>query len=156
MTGCSEDELFTFMNRVKRHHATLPQDILHGDAHVGNTYQLPGGVGGLYDFQVSVRGFGLRDALYHLVTALSIEERRRHDRDLIASYRERLRAHGVVELPSLEAMWLEARRAAVWGFYCWLPTNLRVWGTEGLTAMLLRVATAFRDYESRKLIEAMP
>lgn len=115
--GTSEEALHAGVAAVKRHQATLPQTLLHGDTHIGNVYLLPDGTGGLYDWQISVRGFAMHDVVYHITTALPIETRRRAERELLGYYRDRLGHHGVRDLPSAETLWLEYRRAAIWGVY---------------------------------------
>jgi Ser/Thr protein kinase RdoA (MazF antagonist) len=74
--GATAAELYAGMKAVKRHQARLPQTLLHGDAHFGNTYVLPDGTGGLLDWQVSARGFLMHDVGYLIPTALSVESRR--------------------------------------------------------------------------------
>lgn len=153
----TEEELFSTMCALKRHQATLPQTLLHGDSHIGNTYTLPDGSAGFYDWQVFVRGFGMHDVSYLIVTALSIAQRRAHERDLIAYYREQLLANGVVDAPDLETLWLEYRRAMVWAVIIgWLGSTARSYGWELLVVALNRVATAYDDHGTRKLVANLP
>lgn len=153
----TEDELFANQRAVKRHQATLPRTLLHGDSHIGNTYRLPDGTGGFYDWQISARGFCMHDVSYLLVTSLSIAQRRAHERELIAYYREQLRANGVANPPDMESLWLEHRRAMVWAVIIgWLGSTVRSYGWEWLVIALNRVATAYDDHESGKLVADLP
>jgi hypothetical protein len=147
-----EESLFAQMCAVKRHQATLPQTIVHGDSHISNTYLLPDGSGGLYDWAVSARGFAMHDVIYHINTALPTELRRVHERDLLAFYRDRLGHYGVADLPDMETIWAEARRATIWGLYCWIPCVEEAYGMERLTIVLLRLVNAYRDHETRRMI----
>jgi hypothetical protein len=72
-----------------------PLTLLHGDSHLGNTFRMPDGRGGLLDWQVVWQGPGLREVSYFLVTGLEPDLRAAHERDLLARYADGLRAHGV-------------------------------------------------------------
>jgi Ecdysteroid kinase-like family len=74
---------------------TLPQTLLHGDSHFGNTYALPDGRAGYLDWQVILRGHGLRDLCYFVFTALSIEQRRAHENEIFELYLSELAKQGV-------------------------------------------------------------
>src|SRR3546814_12383430 len=45
-------KMLAAVQAVQRHQSTLPQTLLHGDTHLGNTYLLPGSGGGLLDWQL--------------------------------------------------------------------------------------------------------
>ena len=151
--GMSEAQMYAGCCALKRHQSTLPQTLLHGDSHFGNSYRMPDGTGGLYDWQLSVRGYVMHDITYMINTSLSIELRRKHERDLLAFYRDRLGHHGVDSPPDLETLWLEHRRATLWTFYYgWVPAPLPNYGWELLTIALLRTSAAFEDHETRKAI----
>jgi Ecdysteroid kinase-like family len=149
----TEPELRTALAAVQRHQSTLPQTILHGDTHIGNTYLTAQGRGGLIDWQISVRGYAIHDVVYFITTALPIEVRRAEERELLAYYHDRLRAYGVQRPPTLESLWLEYRRAAVWGVYIgWLTCPVANYGWEVNIMAHLRVTTAFEDHQTRKLL----
>ena len=138
---------------MQAHQATLPQTVCHGDTHIGNTYALPGDTGGLLDWQLASRGFALHDVSYLIATGLSVAERRRHERDLLAFYREQLRAHGVAEAPSLDDLWTEYARAMIWGLYIgWLITPVVNYGWEKSVMAHLRTMTAYEDLDTAQLI----
>jgi aminoglycoside phosphotransferase (APT) family kinase protein len=77
-----------------------PTDV-HGDPHIGNTYLLPSGEVGFLDWQVARRGNWSLDLGYFLQGALTLEDRRRSERDLLAEYRDSL-GLPADELPSAE------------------------------------------------------
>ena len=152
--GATEAEMYAAMKAVKRHQATLPQTILHGDAHFANSYVLPNGAGGVLDFQVSARGFLMHDIGYYIQSSLSVEKRRKHERDLLASYRDRLGTHGVKELPSMEMLWLEYRRSMIYGFYMgWVTAPRENYGWEVMVLGNHRTKAACIDHDSMKLIQ---
>src|SRR3546814_3583583 len=64
-----------------------------------------------------VRGHHMHDVNYLITTALSIEDRRSHERELLGYYLDRLKAGGVTDAPHFEDAWREYRRTLVWGVY---------------------------------------
>lgn len=141
---------------VQRHQATLPQTLLHGDAHLGNTYCLPDGRVGFLDWQLCMRGNCAHDLSYLITTALSVELRRQHERELLAFYLDRLAAGGVAARPTLDALWDEYRRALVWGVYIgWLTTPVVNYGWEINAINLLRLSTAYEDLDTARLVAAV-
>jgi hypothetical protein len=142
------------MMAVQKHQATLPRTLVHGDAHLGNTYLLPDDKGGFLDWQLMVRGYCMHDVNYLVTTALSIEQRRNHERDLLARYLERLAEFGVSQPPSFDEAWREYRRTLVWGvYYGWLTTPIVNYGWEINVLNHLRLTTAYEDLETAKLVE---
>ena len=154
--GLSVEQLFDGFRAVQAHQARLPGTIVHGDTHIGNTYLLPDGRGGLLDWQLFSRGCCVHDVGYLIATGLSVEDRRRNERDLLDHYLDRLKAHGVSEAPSSEDLWTEYRRAAVWNVYIgWLTCPVVNYGLDICVMAHLRVMTAFEDLETAKLLAAM-
>lgn len=154
--GVDADELFRQVHGLQAHQATLPQTLCHGDTHIGNTYRLPDDTGGLFDWQLASQGFAMHDIGYLLATGLTVAERRRHERDLLAWYRERLLAHGVAEAPSLDDLWVEYCRSMVWGVYIgWLITPVVNYGWEITVMAHLRMMTAYEDLDTARLIKAL-
>jgi hypothetical protein len=98
-----------------------PQTLLHGDAHVGNTYSLPDGGIGFYDWQLVRTGSWAHDVGYFIGSALSIEDRRAHEFDLLRRYRGALLAAGV-PAPTFDDMWTAYRRTPAYGYGIWLQT----------------------------------
>lgn len=151
--GTSGPELFAGMCAVQRHHATLPQTLLHGDCHINNAYRLPDDTCGMLDFQVFFRGYAMHDVAYFIPSALSIEDRRKNELDLLAFYRDRLGSYGVANLPDMDALWLEYCRASLWPLYIgWLPCPIENYGWEVMAVALNRVASAYEDHETRELV----
>ncbi len=145
-------ELLAGVQAVQRHQARLPQTLLHGDTHLGNTYRLPDGRAGLLDWQLMVRGHAMHDVSYFITTALSIADRRAHERDLLGYYLDRLARAGVAA-PRFDDAWTEYRRTLVWGVYIgWLTTPVVNYGWEINVLNHLRLTTAFEDHETMQLM----
>lgn len=129
--------------------ATEPVTLLHGDTHFGNTYLLPGDRVGLLDWQLMQRGRWSHDVTYILMTALDIEFRRKHERELLAFYLDRLEQGGVADAPTLDSAWQLYRQTAIWGFLIgWMITPVENYGDAILRANLERLTTAVEDLET--------
>jgi hypothetical protein len=99
-----------------------PTTLLHGDTQIGNPYLL--------------------------VTALDPEERRKHERDLIAIHLGEPRRRGV-EAPEQSEAWLLQRQAVVWGLVIgWLITPPENYGQEITATNVSRLVTAARNLET--------
>ena len=122
-----------------------PWSVIHGDAHVGNVYLDPSGRPSFVDWQLVQRGPWYLDVGYHIASALTIEDRRHVERDLMGHYLERLAAGGI-EAPSWDAAWRGVRRGIVYGFFLWGIT-LKV--DPAVTSRLLeRLGTAAADHDA--------
>jgi aminoglycoside phosphotransferase (APT) family kinase protein len=147
------NELHEQFQRVQTHQRSLPQTICHGDAHIGNTYLLPGDQAGLLDWQLSARGFCMHDISYIIATGFSLVARRAHERELLAYYREQLLIRGVERAPSMDDLWLEYRRAMVWNRYIgWLIKPVVNYGWDITVMAVLRLTTAYEDLETQKAL----
>src|SRR5205807_4643220 len=115
-----------------------------GDAHVGNLYLDDAGRPSFVDWQLVQRGPWYLDVGYHMASALTIEDRRRSEQDLVHHYLGRLAAGGV-EAPSWDEAWLGVRRGILYGFFLWGIT-LKV--DPAVTSKLLeRLGTAAADHD---------
>tara|TARA_R110000772_G_scaffold268731_1_gene398332 strand:- start:41461 stop:42558 length:1098 start_codon:yes stop_codon:yes gene_type:complete len=149
----TSEEMLAGVKAMQYHQATLPQTLLHGDTHIGNTYILPDGSTGLLDFQLVVRGYCMHDVNYLITTALPIHMRRQHEKALLKFYLAELRSHGVVQPPSFADAWQEYKRCLIWGVYIgWMTCGEENYGWKIQAVNLLRLATAFVDHDTGKLV----
>jgi hypothetical protein len=133
----------------ERLHDGRPRCLVHGDAHLGNTYATAGGERGLLDWQIVQRAYWAWDVSYHVATALPVRERRAAERKLLAHYLGRLRELGVAG-PSPEDAWTAYREAAVYGYNLWAIAS-RV--AEPITVeFVTRLGTAVADHRSFELL----
>lgn len=152
--GRSLSEMWDLLWRVQRRHTEAPTTLLHGDTHLGNTYLLPGGRGGLLDWQLMMRGSWAHDVVYLLVTALPPEVRRAHQHDLLGEYLGRLAAAGVPDAPSPTAAFDQLRAAALWGLVIgWLICPPENYGEPITEANIARAVGAVQDLETFDAIE---
>ncbi len=147
--GRSFDQLWEDLWKLQSILDSDPCTLLHGDPHIANTYLLPGDQGGLLDWQLTVRGRWSHDLTYLLITGLSTELRREHERELIGLYLDRLAAAGVSEPPSADEAWQLYRQSVVWGLVIgWLITPPENYGEPITRANIERLVTAAQDLET--------
>jgi sulfur transfer complex TusBCD TusB component (DsrH family) len=134
-----------------------PQTLLHGDPHIGNTYVLPDDTVGFLDWQMARRGnFGL-DLGYFLQGALTTEDRRTGERDLVDEYWSALTLPAD-EKPSADEVWLRYRASVAHGLAIWIATlsGGDAWqGAEICLALAQRYAEAFVDLDTRAALDAI-
>ncbi len=122
-----------------------PWTVIHGDAHVGNLYLNGNGLPSFVDWQIVQRGPWYFDVGYHLASALTIDDRRRCENDLLRHYLAELAAGGVTP-PSWDDAWRGVRRGIVYGFFLWGIT-LKV-DPPITTELLTRLGTATADHDA--------
>ncbi len=153
--GRSVPEMWELLWRVQRRHCAAPSTLLHGDPHLGNTYVLPDGRGGLLDWQLMMRGSWAHDVVYLIVTALAPDVRRAHQHDLLGEYLDRLGDAGVRDAPAPLAAFDQCRAAALWGLVIgWLICPPENYGQPITEANISRAVTAVQDFETFAAIEA--
>lgn len=131
-----------------------PPTLLHGDAHVGNTYLLPDGGVGFLDWQVARRGNFSLDLGYFLQGAITTEDRRAHERELLDEYRGALGLPSD-ELPSADEIWLRYRASVAHGLTLWLCTASagELWQRPDIAlALAQRYAVAYEDLQTAEAI----
>jgi len=134
---------------------TTAPTLLHGDPHIGNTYLLPDDEVGFLDWQMARRGNWSLDLGYFLQGALTIEDRRRGERELLAEYRGALELPAD-EMPSADEVWLRYRASVAHGLAIWMATlsGGDAWqGADICLALAQRYGAAFVDLETRTALD---
>jgi hypothetical protein len=125
--------------------ATVPT-LIHGDAHPDNMYVRSDGTPALLDWQGVQRGSWAVDVTYFLGGALSVEDRRANERDLLRHYLEALASYGV-DVPTFDDAWHSYRQHLWHGFMWWLcPLEMQPDATS--RAYGQRFATAVMDLDA--------
>jgi hypothetical protein len=127
-----------------------PRCVILGDCHQGNSYILPDGQRMWIDWQLVRKGRPWRDLTYFMVGALTIDERRQADRDLIRHYREALVATGAQNVLEADEIWEQFRCWIMYGMQAWIA-NMDIWGQVGLP-MNERFFTAAEDLGTWRLM----
>jgi hypothetical protein len=124
-----------------------PQTLLHGDTHIGNTYTLPDGRLGFLDWQLVRTGHWSYDVGYFVTSALTVEDRRTHERALLDHYLAELG----LDVPDA---WTGYRRGLGYGLTAWLETyaSSDYQPDEVCLALLRRFGTAITDHDVLDLL----
>ena len=94
-----------------------PLCLVHGDAHLGNSYGLANGGRLFLDWQIVRKGHIWRDYSYFAVGSITSADRRAAERDLLRHYLAVLAGHGIAI--GFDDAWREYRRWIVWGLVAW-------------------------------------
>jgi hypothetical protein len=124
--------------------------INHGDAHTGQLYRIPGGRTAYLDWQTACLAPWAHDVAYFVGSALEPDDRRAHERSLLAHYRDALAVNGGPRL-SDDQLWDEYRRHSLHGFF-WMCVPTVMQPSEVVTAMTRRYAAQIEDLDPFELL----
>ncbi|MGE0487105.1 MAG: phosphotransferase [Gammaproteobacteria bacterium] len=134
-------------------HARLPRTLVHGDPHLKNWYIAGPDAMGMNDWQCSCKGHLSRDLSYCISAALTVEQRRAWERDLVTYYVELMREKGVANI-DFDSVWL-AYRAQMFGALAWWTGTLgqppeapAMQPRDASLAFIERMAHAIDDLDS--------
>lgn len=128
------------------HDDASTQVVCHGDAHVGQTYVHLDGRVDFLDWQGVMLAPWADDVAYFIISALTVENRRAYERDLLTEYLAVLRSFGGPVIAESEA-WLEYRRHALHGLV-WQVTPDAMQHLDVVTAMATRYVEAINDLDT--------
>ena len=120
--------------------------LLHGDPHPGNSFSDPDGAAGLYDWQTVARGPWAYDVAYMMATALSVEDRREHERALLERYLDALQHHGVADAPARDLAFDAYRRHIAYPLLIWPTNHTSHQSEENIRALTYRLGMAAADF----------
>jgi hypothetical protein len=126
-----------------------PATLLHADCNIANAYVLPGDEVGFAGWHWIRRGNCSLDLGTFITGALSVEDRRRHDRYLLDIYRDALQLPDD-DAPAADELWQRYRQSHVHGLAIWL-SRLGIEGRQtraACEAMVERYAAAFADMDT--------
>lgn len=121
-----------------------PRVLCHGDAHIGQLYLLPDGEARLLDWQSAQFSHWAHDVSYFIVTSLSVDDRRRHERDLLAGYLANLQGFGVAQSPGFDTAFDSYRACALHGIG-WVMCLVEMQPEESCVAITERISAAIID-----------
>jgi phosphotransferase family enzyme len=124
--------------------------LAHGDAHLGNTYISSDGTVTFIDWQGVCVAPWSYDVAYFITGALTAEDRRTHERDLLGLYRTALAGAGGPSLDPDECF-TAYRRHALHGFL-WAMTPPLMQTPARVQAMSARHLAAIEDLDSLALL----
>lgn len=133
--------------------------VVHGDYRLDNLLfpaDDPAGVAAV-DWQTVGLGPPLRDVAFFLGTCLAVEDRRRHERDLVGAYHRALADHGVTGY-GLDECWADYRFGLLHGPFITLLGRLTATvterGDEMFRVMWRRASAAVDDHGTLELVRA--
>jgi hypothetical protein len=157
--GCAVPRAFHDRQRMQRALLALQEFdkrgvscLIHGDPHLGNLYITADGKPGVLDWQSYRSGPWHHDVAYFMVSSLDIVDRRRWERALLSLYLEKLRLHGVKDVPTFDEAWDAYRRQVIDGLYFWMVNPVAFQAEENNCAVAPRFAMAALDLESFELL----
>jgi thiamine kinase-like enzyme len=92
-------EIWPATQKSAQRHLDLPHTLCHGDVHLRNWYITADGRMGLNDWQAAHRGHWSRDVAYAMSTALTIENRRKWEDELLRFYHDELQREAGRAIP---------------------------------------------------------
>jgi hypothetical protein len=122
-----------------------PWAMSHGDAHYGQLYSLPSGEYRMIDWQCVCVANYAQDPTNLMVSGLSVEDRRRCERDLWTHYVGRLRDFGVANPPSAEDAF-QSMRAYLMHQLSWVMCLVEMQPEENCCAIVERASAAAMDH----------
>lgn len=146
-------ELWPAFLRSLSLHQQAPTTLLHSDVHSRNWYITGDGRMGLYDWQCITKGHWGLDLAYAISSALTVENRRAWERDLIGIYVDQLASAGGDKI-TFDDAWRGYRQQIFHGLFFWLFTlgegvlEPAMQPTAVSLANLERMGTAVIDLES--------
>ncbi|KAI1366077.1 kinase-like domain-containing protein [Xylaria arbuscula] len=151
-----QDRMTAVLKKHYRSRNPKFQALLHGDAHLGNTY-LDRGAPRFLDWQMIHIGSAFHDVAYFLAGALTVENRRTYEWRLLDHYLSILAKFGVREnlKTSDEDLRTEYRKSFLAGVG-WLMCPYQMQPRECVHAMAGRYAAALDDHKVLEMVESLP
>ncbi|MDR2857126.1 MAG: hypothetical protein LBV50_04680 [Novosphingobium sp.] len=147
------DWMIRSMGKINHLCRTLPVMMIHGDTHLGNLYIDTDSEPGFFDSLPHLAP-AMYEISYHVTCALDVPIRRRHERALVAHYREELIRNGV-DAPSLDTFMHEFGLFLANGYAIFL-VNASEFQPEAInTAYTARFSSAMLDHDTIGLLEAV-
>ncbi|KAI0860466.1 kinase-like domain-containing protein [Xylaria cubensis] len=132
------------------------QCLLHGDAHLGNTY-LDNGAPRFLDWQMIHIGSAFHDVSYFIAGALTIEDRRAHEWEIVDHYLAMLAKYGVKDnLKSTDEDLRNEYRKSFLAGIGWIMCPYEMQPKNCVHSMAVRYATALDDHKTLMLVESLP
>lgn len=147
------DEIWPATVRSVEAHNNLPQTLIHCDVHLKNWYISDSGAMGLSDWQITSIGHWSRDLIYTMTTALSIENRRAWEKDLVEMYLSLMAERGVPREP-IDQVWTALRQQLMTALAFWTITLRPAEGMPDMQPLrttrefLNRLLVAIDDHDS--------
>lgn len=139
------------LRRMEELSAQVPNCVIHGDTHLGNTFWEESGGPGFYDI-VPRRAPPMAEVCYHITLSLDVADRPKWERALVRHYLDELRRRGVTDLPGFDEAMRQHGAFLIEGF-CLVLTNDAYFQPEPpITAYAARFSQAMLDNDTMGLL----
>lgn len=128
--------------------------MIHGDPHTGNTYFFQDQPRFL-DWQIIHIGSAFHDVAYFIGGALTIEDRRAHELEVLEHYLRTLATYGGPALSSSQQDVLDEYRKSFLAGVGWIMCPYVMQPKEQVYAMAVRYASALDDHKTIELVESL-
>lgn len=131
-----------------------PRTLIHGDAHLGNSYVTRAGDRRWLDWQIVRRGTPWRDLNYCMTSSMTVAERRSNEVHLLKHYLKLMEARGC-EMPVFDKAW---EQYCLWPIHGLASFNgsRDEWQLPGsILAGVERFSAAIEDHESVRRMATM-
>jgi Phosphotransferase enzyme family len=115
------DDVHSALQRSMLLNVQAPQTLIHFDVHLANWYITKDERMGLMDWGCVVKGQWAIDFAYAVMAALTVEDRRAWERELLELYLSEL-ANAAGKPPAFDVAWLKYRQQTFHGLTFWLYT----------------------------------
>ncbi|KAH6886335.1 kinase-like domain-containing protein [Thelonectria olida] len=144
---------------LKKHFATKNPRFscqLHGDPHTGNTFLDKDERPFFLDWQTMHLGSAFHDFAYFVVGALSVEDRRAHELEILEHYVNYLTKFGVEGVSIDDEDVVKEYHKCCMSGLGWVLTPYDMQGRERVWAMCERYCAAIVDHKTIELVESLP
>lgn len=132
----------------------MPGDLsglVHGDAHVANSFRVRGGMAGFFDWQCVGLASPIFDLVYYVVSSLDTDVRRSEEDAILKHYLARFDLDS--DILSLDEARLAYRRYAAYGLWAWMTNPVAFHPQQVNIIQSNRFANAVEDLATFDAIE---
>lgn len=127
--------------------------FIHGDPHIDNAYMTASGEPGFLDWQAASNGNCFHDVSYFVTSALTVEDRRASEEQIVKHYLQRLGRLGGPQV-DWETGWYEYKKHLFHGYVLAL-TQPGMQSQENIRALVGRYISAIVDHSVIQLLEEL-
>ncbi|KAJ4267252.1 hypothetical protein NW762_003356 [Fusarium torreyae] len=147
------------VSAIKKHFATKNpkfMSLIHGDPHSGNAYLDKAGNPRFLDYQTFHIGSPFHDLTYCVVGAMTVEDRRAHEMEILDHYLDALARFGGPSLSSKDEDVMKEYSKSTMSGMGWILTPFDLQPKERVFPMCERYGAAIVDHKAIEIVESLP
>lgn len=141
------------LDRMSRLAPRVPNCIVHGDTHLGNTFELDGKFG-FFDITVR-RGPAIGEVGYHIALCMDVADRPVWERELLKHYLDELRRHGVDDAPGFDEAFFQYKAFLMEGYSLVVINDPHYMAEPLITAYSARLSAALLEHDVPALLKTI-